>query len=211
MVLIPSTTAIPPPNNVGSLGDSYKDNATGTMWVKLSSGWVVTSGGHPNLPRNGASFLAGLGAPAPGTGDVGDSYLDWNTALVWIRTISAWTCTNEALVSGVPVIETTPTDDLLLAFPASGNSAYVLHPPVGRNITLRIDTGSVRASLRQKLSVDVVSLPGTLPATVGSITLSLLGLVAPAYVVGMTSTVLTNGSSITFTTLGDSAGTIIAR
>lgn len=94
----------PPDNGLGVMGDFYLDGELGDVFEKIGAaewssnynikGTVGDTGSAGPAGADGAKWYAGLGAPAGGTGVVGDQYLDTSTGDTYEKTgVSTWSNT----------------------------------------------------------------------------------------------------------------------
>ena len=92
---------------VGIDGDSYIDlgSAGVDLYVKSGGIWVDTGidlkGATGANGTDGFNFLQGVGVPASGLGNDGDSYLDSDTGNLYIKQTGSWTLTGNLLAGGL--------------------------------------------------------------------------------------------------------------
>lgn len=102
-----------PASATGNNGDTYIDLVTGNVYQKASGAWAPTgnslkgaagtngtngtNGGPGTNGTNGASFLSGSGAPAAGTGNNGDTYVNLANGEVFQKASGTWADTGASL------------------------------------------------------------------------------------------------------------------
>ncbi|WP_298298943.1 hypothetical protein, partial [Hydrotalea sp.] len=100
-----------PGNGSGNNGDTYIDNSTGIIYTKTGGVW--TSTGNSLMGATGAtgaagfSVLSGSGIQSNGLGNNGDTYIDNNTGIMYVKSGGIWVSSGKSLMGATGVTGST--------------------------------------------------------------------------------------------------------